>query len=446
MPWRRSWCELSYSPLMADRGGARQRKRGFIEQLPSGSLRVKVYAGYDPLTGRRHYLTEVVPAGPRAAGEAEKARTRLLHQVDERRNPSTRATLDQLLDRYLEVLDVEPTTMKRYESIARVHIRPALGHLPLAKLDGDVLDRFYAQLRRCRERCQGRTQHIKHRAQRAHDCDDRCVVVPCKPLSASSVRQAHWILSSAFARAVRWRWLGQNPIDGAEPPPAPAGNPSPPTPEEAVRLLAEAWKDPDWGAFVWTAMTTGARRGELCALKREDLDLDAHLLRVRAGLAYVDGGVERRGTKTHQQRRIALDEETVQVLREYVQRVDERAQQLGVTIAPGAYLFTLSPDGSTPLRPDTATHKYDRMAKRLSIRTTLHKLRHYSATELIAAGVDVRTIAGRLGHGGGGATTLRVYAAWVSEADQRAAAILGSRLQRPRASSTTTGASPESDR
>ncbi|MGW0231504.1 hypothetical protein ACWDWO_24625 [Actinopolymorpha singaporensis] len=51
------------------------------------------------------------------------------------------------------------------------------------------------------------------------------------------------------------------------------------------------------------------------------------------------------------------------------------------------------------------------MAASLGIRTTLHKLHHYSATELIAAGVDVRTIAGRLGHGGGGATTLRVYAA-----------------------------------
>jgi site-specific recombinase XerD len=47
-------------------------------------------------------------------------------------------------------------------------------------------------------------------------------------------------------------------------------------------------------------------------------------------------------------------------------------------------------------------------------------LRHYSATELIAAGVDVRTVAGRLGHGGGGATTLRVYAAWLAATDKKA--------------------------
>jgi len=72
------------------------------------------------------------------------------------------------------------------------------------------------------------------------------------------------------------------------------------------------------------------------------------------------------------------------------------------------------------------------MANRLGIDTHIHAMRHYSATELIAAGVDVRTVAGRLGHGGGGATTLRVYTAWLSESDQRAAVALGRRLPRPR--------------
>jgi integrase len=40
----------------------RKRERGSIEQLRSGSLRATVYAGIDPLTGRRHYLKEVIPA------------------------------------------------------------------------------------------------------------------------------------------------------------------------------------------------------------------------------------------------------------------------------------------------------------------------------------------------------------------------------------------------
>ncbi|WP_246076278.1 tyrosine-type recombinase/integrase [Amycolatopsis cihanbeyliensis] len=71
------------------------------------------------------------------------------------------------------------------------------------------------------------------------------------------------------------------------------------------------------------------------------------------------------------------------------------------------------------------------MATRLGIDTHLHTLRHYSATELLSAGIDLRTVAGRLGHGGGGATTLRVYAAWVAASDRKAAKILGSRLHKP---------------
>jgi DNA-binding transcriptional regulator YhcF (GntR family) len=64
----------------------------------------------------------------------------------------------------------------------------------------------------------------------------------------------------------------------------------------------------------------------------------------------------------------------------------------------------------------------------LGINTSLHKLRHYSATELLNGGMDVRAVAGRLGHGSGGAMTLRAYAAWLAEADQRAAPILAGRM------------------
>src|SRR3954447_239839 len=98
---------------------AERRGRGTIETLPSRSLRGKVYAGDDPVSGKRDYLDELVPTGPRAAAEAEKVRTRLLHEVDERRNPKTRAAVNQLLDRHLEMLDVEPTTRTRYEGIIR---------------------------------------------------------------------------------------------------------------------------------------------------------------------------------------------------------------------------------------------------------------------------------------------------------------------------------------
>src|SRR5689334_5432097 len=100
-----------------------RRARGGIEELPSGAVRVSVYAGIDPVSKRRNYLREVVPAGPRAYAEAERVRARLLNQVDERRQPKTRATVDQLLDRHFEHAELERTTLSTYMGYAKKHIR-----------------------------------------------------------------------------------------------------------------------------------------------------------------------------------------------------------------------------------------------------------------------------------------------------------------------------------
>jgi integrase len=71
------------------------------------------------------------------------------------------------------------------------------------------------------------------------------------------------------------------------------------------------------------------------------------------------------------------------------------------------------------------------MATRLGVETTLHKLRHYSATELMAACVDIHTIARRLGRDGGGTTTLGVYARLGQRSGSACGYALGSRMKRP---------------
>jgi integrase len=195
-------------------------------------------------------------------------------------------------------------------------------------------------------------------------------------------------------------------------------------------MLTEAWKDPEWGTFLWLAMTTGARRGELCALRRRHVDLDGAVLIIEMSVGGRRSATRQKDTKTHQMRRIALDRETVEILREHIANQDDRVRQLGVKTPRDPFLFSLDPDCGTPLLPDSVSQRFDRLTARLDVDTSLHKLRHYNATELIGAGVDVRTVAGRLGHGGGGATTLRVYAAWVNEADRRAADAVSSRLPR----------------
>lgn len=235
---------VAYRGAMATTPRPRQRTRGRIETLPSGSLRVKVYAGIDPISHQRHYLTETVPAGPHAAREAEKVRTRLLAQLDERRNARTKATVNQLMDRYLEVVDISRSTRPEYERRIRNHIRPLLGHLSVGRVDGEVLESFYSQLRTCRAHCQGR-QFVEHRTPGDHECDDRCRPHTCRPLAPATIHYIHSILSGAFKRAVRWRWIGTNPLDQAEPPTPGTAEPDPPSAEQAARIVNAAFTDPD---------------------------------------------------------------------------------------------------------------------------------------------------------------------------------------------------------
>ena len=405
--------------------GRSAKQRGEIETLSSGSLRVRVYAGVDPLTKKRLRLEEIIPAGPKAWDEAEKARTKLLNQVDERRNPKTRATVNQLLDRYFELLKVEDRTLEDYISLARNHIRPLIGDQPIGRLDGEILDSFYKELQTCRAHCRGR-KFTQHRTTREHECDHRCQPHKCRPLGDGSIRKIHAVLSGAGKRAVRWKWHGINPFDLSEPLPAARSNPKPPTSEQAAAIVTEAWQDLDWGMLVWLAMTTGARRGELCALKWDRIDFGKGVLEILSSIAQRGGRTWEKDTKTHQQRRITLDEQTLALLRAYREHCARRAGD--GEMPHSARIFSLSPDGSTWLKPDSVSQRYARMCARIGWDMNIHQLRHYSATELITSGVDVRTVAGRLGHSGGGTTTLKIYTAWVSESDQRAAKTLTGRL------------------
>jgi integrase len=178
-------------------------------------------------------------------------------------------------------------------------------------------------------------------------------------------------------------------------------------------------------------MVTGARRGELCALRWRHFDPARRVLVIRASIAQIGTTTWEKDTKLHQRRHLALDADTTAMLVRYHQAQQHRAATAGTALTPDSFVFSARADGATWRSPDSLTRQYRRLVTRLGIRTTLHKLRHYSATELIAAGVDVRTVAGRLGHSDGG-TTLAYYAAWVREADQRASRILISRLPTPR--------------
>ena len=305
---------------------------------------------------------------------------------------------------------------RRYQQLVRDYVDPSIGSLQAAKLDAELLEQLYSRLQKCRARCGGRPGA-------GHTC---------RPLSNSTVRQVHFIIRAALDRAVRWQYIAVNPAALALPPSFKKPTPDPPSAEEIAAVLNEAWKEPAWGLLLWLVMVTGCRRGELCALRWTDLNLDRATLKIERSSQQTTEGVREKGTKSGQERLVALDPYTVDLLRAHRAASQDQCEQVGTGLARAAFIFSASADFSTPLVPSSVSQRYRRLAVRNQLRSTrIHALRHYSATELLSAGVDVRTVAGRLGHGSGGATTLRYYAAWVAKADHRAAASIADTLPRP---------------
>jgi integrase len=370
--------------------------------------RVIVYAGRDPITGRKRQKS--VSVDTRA--EAKQAEARLITEVGSGQHRATsNRTVAELLDRWLEwrqsVRPISPTTVATYRGYIDRSIRPTLGKLQLGRLDAATLDAFYAHLRK-----QGGKGG--------------------RPMAASSVHQVHAILSGALNRAVVWGWIASNPARLASPPSIERTDLQPPAVEDAARLLSVALaEDPELGLFLRLAVVLGARRGELCAVRWSDVDLDQGEVLIAGGIVRVPGeSLVDKATKTHAKRRVAIGTDTAELLRAHRLAQAKDALACGTTLAANAYVFSHTPDGSTPINPDSITHRFRRLARRLGVRCRLHDLRHFMVTQLVAGGVDWRTVAGRAGHADGH-MTLSTYAHFQQAQDRQAAEFMDRLLVAP---------------
>src|ERR1700749_3318578 len=111
----------------------------------------------------------------------------------------------------------------------------------------------------------------------------------------------------------------------------------------------------------------------------------------------------RKDTKTHQDRRLAIDPVTCGLLPERRRQAEAALAEVGVTLPPVAYVFSGNTLGDTPWNPDWVTHKVAEIAKSAGVSLNVQALRAYTASQLLAGGIDLRNTAARLGHGSGGA-------------------------------------------
>ena len=154
-----------------------------------------------------------------------------------------------------------------------------------------------------------------------------------RPMSPATVQRVHGVARRALSVGVRWGWLAANPAFQAMPPRSMRRAITPPAPDDVVRLIEAA--NADLATFVLLAATLGARRGELCGLRWDDVDLDAGHVDIVRAIVIVDGRCVEAPTKTRQARRIFFDPTTADALRAHQRRGEKAARRAGVDAGPG---------------------------------------------------------------------------------------------------------------
>lgn len=369
--------------------------RGSIRRR-GASWQLRVYLGRDPVSGRKRYTTRSI-RGPRR--DAERVLRQMVTAAEVGSTHRAGATFGELCETWLAHArsHLAANTVTETRRILDTVLLPALGDVPLAALRPEHLDDLYARvLRGC-----GRDG---------------------KPLSGDSVRRVHGVARRALTVGVRWGWLATNCAHVAMPPRTLRLPIQPPSPDEVGRLLAAARdRDPALATFLLLAVTTGARRGELCGLRWSDLDPVRAQLDIVRSVIIVDGHWALAPTKTRQSRRVALDEVILAELAAHRRRAEQRSRFAGLALARDTFVFSHAEDGQSPWRPDSTSRAFRRLRDQVGLdHVRLHDLRHYVATRLLASHIDLRTVSGRLGHSKA-STALNVYAAFLPDADRQAA-------------------------
>lgn len=176
-----------------------------------------------------------------------------------------------------------------------------------------------------------------------------------------------------------------------------------------------------WQTYINVMADTGARRGEICGLRWDDINFESGYITIRRNLLYTkDKGVYLGSPKNGRSRIVDVGEDTLALLRHL------RAEQLHSSL--NDYVFTQD-DNEDPMNPQSPTRYFAKFGRKYGIDDFHpHKLRHTSASIAILHGADIVSVSSRLGHSDT-AVTLRMYAHANEESIRRAGQIVRDALK-----------------
>ena len=372
--------------------------KGHIQRRGKQSWRLKFDIGDDPLTGQRRTQYKAVK-GKRADAERELRAVLFRHDKGFAIDPSKK-TVAKFLDDWLDDVApqrVAPKSLERYRGLVRNQIKPHLGAILLQKLRPADVSGWMQTL------------------------------ISEGKLSNRSIRHAHGVLRTALNHATVIEIVERNVASIIKPPAIERSEITILTADEIAGAL-DKMKGHSLYPIVALAIGTGARRGEIAALRWSDFDLDAATVRIERSLEQTQEGLRIKSTKTAAGRRtVSLPAFAVKAVRDHRRQQQELRLALGAGKFPGNAPVFGDVEGNWP-KPESISDRWRRTIKRRKIpKVTFHALRHSHASALIAAGLDVVTVSRRLGHASP-ALTLGVYSHLFKNNDDAAATAIDDAL------------------
>ncbi|MDU2065507.1 MAG: tyrosine-type recombinase/integrase [Sporomusaceae bacterium] len=378
-----------------------------IEKRGENSYRLTVSSGSNGLGQPILHRKTVTAKNQR---EAEKQYALFIAEIEKGQIASSgKMTLNQYFDYWKEhyaSTNLEATTLNTYDHAFK-RISAALGQKRLDKIEPIHLNSFFTKL-------QGTVSHLATKE-------------PIK-LSPATIKKHYELLSIMFNRAVKWNLLPFNPVERIEIPKLKHTPKKIYSPEELGYFLLLLETEPlKYKIMILLALTGSLRREEIFGLEWKHIDFAQHTIQIEQAAVYVPKhGIILKNTKTNSSNRlISIPASLTQLLKHH--KLEQASAQLELGNKwekDPCHQFVFTTWNGKAAHP----HSINTWLKRFVVehnlpKISIHAFRHMNATYLITSGVDIRTVAGKLGHSNA-STTMDIYSHLVQSAEKETADIM----------------------
>ena len=345
----------------------------------------------DPFTGDEVSTYHTLEAKTRK--QAEQQRCDLIVKMElEGSSVSSDVTVSQFMEHFLEYKigskTIEPSTVRGYRGEIKTMCR-YIGFEKLSDVSIAMVDSWMAKM-------------------------------SADGYAPRSVTKCFRLLKQALNYAIAQDLLKKNPCNFCKPPKRVKTPINALSREERSRMLdlARQAQPNAIAVAIEIMLTTGMRRGEVCALRWSDFDEAKKTITVSHSFGNGEGGFYLKEPKSGRTRTIPLTAHTFNILNGMHDDVKWMCGKLKIPVANTYILGTLESE-SRPYNPTQLGKDFAAFCKMNGFDCTLHDLRHTFATYMIAEGADIITVANYLGHANP-SMTLDIYADIDPEAKMRA--------------------------